>query len=137
MPPFVSEMSNVLTLKVADLAIGPGGSYVEKTVTIASITEEVVNDETGEKGWLARFIGARKGLKLNATNLNWGATNLGPHTDQWIGKKVTLYVDPTVTFGNHRGGLRLKLPASAAPAAPPPPPVDPATTGDFDDEIPF
>jgi len=36
----------------------------------------------------------------------------GPETDDWIGKKVVLYKDPTVMYrGKAVGGLRFKLPA--------------------------
>jgi hypothetical protein len=132
-------MSSQRTLKVVDLAIGQNGSYVEKRLTIASVAEEVVNDETGEKKWVMRFNGARKGLGLNTENLSWCGANLGQHTDQWIGRSVILFVNPDVRFGKERvGGLRLKLAtASLAPSSPRSPPVDPTTVGDFDDEIPF
>lgn len=53
-------------------------------------------------------------------------------TDEWIGKKVVLYNDPTISFGGRlTGGIRIRAPKKlAAPSAPAPAPSE--TDGEED-----
>jgi len=59
-------------------------------------------------------------MVLNLTNGKLIAIVTGSEeTDDWIGKKITLWNDPTVSFGDKMtGGIRVQLPQAAAVAAP-------------------
>ena len=63
--------------------------------------------------------------------------------NDWVGHKIVLYHDPTVSFGGKLvGGIRVRMPrnAKAAPAkaAPKPAPEEPKDFDpDNDDGIPF
>jgi hypothetical protein len=62
-----------------------------------------------------------KALVLNATNKDVLRKLFGPETDEWIGKSVTLYSDPSVMFGGRRvGGIRVR---EMDPVAPKPKPA--------------
>lgn len=49
-----------------------------------------------------KFEEDHRGLVLNQTN--WGSIEAihGVESDMWIGKRITLYVDPNVMFGGKR-----------------------------------
>lgn len=91
-------------------------------------------------------------LVLNSTNAQLIASITGEQdTDNWGGKKVVLYHDPTVSFaGKVTGGIRVRAPRNQAPpvqakpAAPAPrhapalpPPETPPPVGAEDDDVPF
>jgi len=111
----------------------------EVEVTIAKIGQINVarEDEQPEMKWAMRFVELPKPMVLNSTNLQLLAKACGSEeSDDWIGKKVTIYADPNVSFGGKLvGGLRVKLPikrSAAKPAA--------GGGGHFDDladDIPF
>lgn len=78
-----------------------------------------------------------KPLVLNVTNGNIIAGFLGSEDfDDWIGHKIVLYNDPTISFGGKlTGGIRVRAPKNQAKptqaqaqrqqqAPPPPPPTD-------------
>lgn len=83
--------------------------------------------------WCLTFNELEKPLVLNATNIQIAEQIAGSDdTDDWVGVRVVLYVDPNVSYGGKLvGGIRLRAPKPGAVAsAPPPPPVDV-------DDIPF
>jgi hypothetical protein len=88
-----------------------------------------------EYKWAIRFEEIGKPMLLNATNIKRAAKACNSQeTDEWIGKRVTLYFDPDVEFaGNVVGGLRIR---GAAPAVKQTPgkPVD---GKEMDDDIPW
>ncbi len=77
-----------------------------------------------------------KPLVLNKTNGGRIAHVLGsPESDDWVGKTIDLFNDPTVEFGgNMTGGIRVLVPQPTA-QTPPAAPAQPV--GDMDDDIPF
>lgn len=106
----------------------------EMEVTIAKIGQINVarEDEQPELKWAARFTELPKPMVLNSTNLQLLAKACGSEeSDDWVGKKVTVYADPNVSFGGKLvGGLRIKLPIKKASAP----------KGKFDDmqdDVPF
>jgi arabinogalactan endo-1,4-beta-galactosidase len=120
-------------LKASDL----GGS--EPTVTISHVTVEEVG-ETDRKP-VIYFAGKEKGIVLNKTN----ATNIGdaygPDTDEWTGKKVTLFTAWVDFNGRSVEAIRIR-PAKAQAKPNPqftsgPPPADPGDPGISSDDIPF
>ncbi len=83
--------------------------------------------------WCLTFNELEKPLVLNATNIQIAEQIAGSDdTDDWVGVRVVLYVDPNVSYGGKLvGGIRLRAPKPGAAApTPPPPPVDV-------DDIPF
>lgn len=55
------------------------------------------------------FKGAKKRLVLNSTNRKRLVRKYGANVCEWKGKKVVLYVDPTVKMmGKVVGGVRVK-----------------------------
>lgn len=80
------------------------------TLTIHEVGEVEVKDrETVSKRLAIAFHRAQKRLLLNSSNLNWLIFHFGTETDDWIGKKVDLFVDPDVEMGGRKvGGLRLR-----------------------------
>lgn len=77
-----------------------------------------------ELKWAISFVEADKPMVLNSTNAQLISAALGSEeTDNWIGKKIVLYNDPTISFGGKViGGIRCRAPkikAGPAPAAQP------------------
>jgi hypothetical protein len=103
-------------------------------ITMKAVCLEDMPGDDGRKRWCLYFKELPKGLVLNTTSIRVLAKAFGEDSDQWIGKKVTLYVDPNVSFkGQVVGGLRLrplkqaKLPLAAVAGAEEP----------FNDDIPY
>jgi hypothetical protein len=98
-----------------------------------------------ENKWCLTFEETEKPLVLNAINIQLCERIFGSDdTDHWIGKRVVLYVDPTISFqGKVTGGIRVRAPKvqnqAARPAARPAPrAVEPEPLEDLtDDQIPF
>lgn len=89
------------------------------TVTISGLAQEQFGgNNRGEAGsrWVMYFQEHRKGLKLNNTNIKLLAAAFGDNTDSWIGKRIRLFLDPTVMMaGQVVGGIRIQTPRSAQP----------------------
>jgi len=130
--PRTSEMRDRKFLGKEDIGSGA-------LVTIASC----INKNTAMEGappehkWCLTFHELDKPLVLNSTNIQVCEQICGSdNTDEWIGKRIVLYVDPNVSYGGKLvGGIRVRKPKATAPPPPPPAPVAPA---EFDDsDIPF
>lgn len=97
------------------------------TAVIADVAVEDVNGDHGkERKPVMTFADSVKPLIVN--NVNWETLEnaYGEDSDDWRGKPVEIYVDPSVMFGGRRvGGVRVRIPAKPAPhvaqrpAAPP------------------
>lgn len=89
--------------------------------TIRACTPETFQGRGGsgpETRWILWFHEAKKGLRLNSTNIKTLAEGFGEHTEQWIGQRVRLYVDATIQMaGQTVGGVRIQCPRGAHPAA--------------------
>jgi len=125
--PKISEMRESKFLKQNDVGKGV-------LATIASCDQQNVAMEGAgaEMKWCLHFRELEKPLVLNSTNIQLCAQICkSDDTDEWIGKRVVLYVDPNVSYGGKLvGGIRVRAPKPNA--APPPPPMDIE-----DDSIPF
>jgi hypothetical protein len=109
-----------------------------KLVTIKGFSQQNAGrDDSPEMKWTMSFIELGKPMVMNSTNLQLAAQALGSDdTDNWIGKQVVLYNDPSVQFqGKLIGGIRIRAPKKRNGAAPAP--VAVATEEEFDDDIPF
>jgi len=124
-------------LKASDLN---GGKIV---VTIKDCIVETLGDDRRP---VLYFAGKEKGVVLNKTN----ATNLseafGPDTEDWTGKKVTLYVADVDFQGRSMEAIRIRKPreneltGGGVPdrrEATVPPQFEPGDPGPSDADIPF
>lgn len=100
----------------------------DAALTIERLAHEVIKTERGEeKRWVAYFVEVkakdgeeRKRLVLNRTNAETIAAMHGSETDNWIGKRITVYPDRVNAFGKTVDAIRIR--------ATPPPPVKTAPT---------
>lgn len=117
-------------------------------VTIKSIDQQNVGAADGEEElkWCMSFREFKKPMVLNSTNIQLATKALGTdETDEWIGKKIVIYVDDNVSFGGKLvGGIRIrKVRGQAAHDTPAPNPK--SVTGpsgrsfdqEMDQDIPF
>ena len=117
----ISELKQSKYLKKEDA--GPG-----ILVTVKEVTQENVAKEGAEPEYkyIVHFDDAEKGMVLNNTNGQLFAKILGSEeSDDWIGTKVVLYEDPSITFGGKLvGGIRVRaqrnVPTAPKAATPPP-----------------
>ena len=79
-------------------------------LTIKDARMEELQGDGGKEHKPALFFNETdKGLVLNVTNSDTLAMAWGWDTDQWLGKQVIVYFDPTIMFGRERkGGIRVK-----------------------------
>jgi hypothetical protein len=102
----------------------------DTTVTIKDVSLEDMPGEGHEQRWILHFRELAKGLVLNSTVIRVLEKAYGADSDDWNGKRVTLYVDEGVTFrGQVVGGLRLRPVKAAKPQKEKP------TQPEFDNEI--
>ena len=101
-------------------------------VTIKDVSLGDMPGDSGEQRWVLAFRELPKGLVLNTTSIRVLEKAFGQDSDDWRGQKVSLYVDPNVSFkGQVVGGLRLRPLKAKAPKAAQLVPVD-----DLNDVIP-
>jgi hypothetical protein len=115
--PMVSEMIRSKYLRKEDVED-------DIVLTVKEVRLEEMPGDEGEKRWVLSFREIPKGLVLNTTLIRMLEKTHGRNSDDWLGKKVILFVDPSVQFkGQTMGGLRLrpvkppKATATPAPAA--------------------
>lgn len=88
-------------LKGTDLVDG------EMTLTIASIQPEEI--EGSRQKTVIRFNDERRGFVCNVTNADIIAGLYGEDYEGWVGKRITLYFDPSVMMGREkRGGIKVR-----------------------------
>lgn len=127
----IGEMIESKYLKQSDVS-------EDTVVTVEKVGKANVapKGEEAEFKWLIRFEEFPKPMVLNSTNIKRLAKACdSDDTEEWIGQKVVLFVDPDVEFaGNVVGGLRIRShkQAAAKPAGNPSVPMS-----DMEDDIPF
>ena len=104
--------------------------------TVRGLKKVNIGKEDGpeELKWALFLNESPKPLLLNSTNIQLLTHYLGGETDDWKGKAIELYNDPSISFGGKlTGGVRVRLPTGQAQ-----PKATPAKESDgFDDDIPF
>ena len=107
----VSELKKSNFLKKDDVGNGA-------LVTIAAVTEENIAKEGApqEMKWCLHVEEFDKPMVLNSTNGQLIAQiTKSEESDNWIGQKVVLYSDPSITYGGKLvGGIRVRAPRGAA-----------------------
>lgn len=84
----------------------------EAAVTISKVTFEKMKNKDGneEEKPVIWFRGVQKGMVLNNTNKQRIlAQHPAEDTDEWIGKRITIQVEPVEAFGKITESLRVKL----------------------------
>jgi len=123
----ISALKESKFLKRADVGEGV-------LVTIRNLTQENVGKEGQDEDmkWAMHFTELEKPLILNSTNAQIIAQILkSEETDDWTGRQVVLYDDPSVSYGGKLvGGIRVRAPRGQAARAAASRPVD-------EDPIPF
>lgn len=81
------------------------------TMTITRITSTQMTDEKKKKEVekpVMYFKEIERGFVYCKTIGHCIAAMFGPDDDQWVGKRITLYSDPTITYGPDTvGGIRI------------------------------
>lgn len=82
------------------------------TVTIKAYDVEVIRTQKGEiKKGVLHFEEKIKPWIVSKDKLTPIKNEYGIETDKWIGKKITLFFDPTIKFGREiTGGVRAEIP---------------------------
>lgn len=103
--PNINQMATSKYLKIADIP-----DPVIVTVTGVKQVNVAKDDAEPEMKWAIKFSEFDKPMVLNSTNIHVAAKVLGSDdTDNWKGKEIILYTDPTVSFGGQVvGGLRFR-----------------------------
>lgn len=101
-------------------------------VTVQGLKEANIarDNEEPKMKWLVKFREFPKPMVLGSTTLQLAAMILGSkNTDDWIGKKIEVYHDPSITFGDKLvGGIRFRKRGKTNEA-----PLQAAGTGDDPD----
>jgi hypothetical protein len=103
--PNINSMVTSKYLKIADVP-----DPVIVTVVGVKQVNVAKDDAEPEMKWAIKFQEFERPMVLNSTNLHVAAKVLGSDdTDDWKGKEIILYTDPTVSFGGQvTGGLRFR-----------------------------
>lgn len=127
--PKISEMRESKFLKQSDVGAG-----VLMTVTGCQQHNVAASGADPELKWCLTFHEHDKPLVLNSVNAQLCAQVFGSDdTDDWMGKKIVLFTDPSVTYGGKLvGGIRVRAPKMTV-AKPKAAPVEVAD----EDNIPF
>jgi hypothetical protein len=88
-----------------------------RILTIESFGEEEIKTENGPiEKYVLRFEEIEdRGFVVNSINSQLLEALYGDDED-WIGKRIEVFTDPTISFGNKvTGGLRLRRPSQLSP----------------------
>jgi hypothetical protein len=139
--PHISELKQSKFLTRSDT-----GKGILVTIKDCYQQDVAMEGDPQELKWCLSFVEDCKPMVLNTTNAQLIAAALGSEeTEQWAGKKIVLFDDPTVMFkGKITGGIRaraMRVTQSAhgmlgKPANRPTPPSV-ATEPPEEDDVPF
>lgn len=73
-------------------------------VQIDRVEEHRFDD--GKESLAVFFVGKQKGVSLNKTNTRALIDAFGKETSDWIGQQIELWVDWSVEYQGHKGGIR-------------------------------
>lgn len=82
----------------------------ERTLTIKSVKQEMVQGSDGKKEEciVVRFSENEKPMIMNKTNLKTIAKLYGSYIEDWVGKRITVYVEKVKAFGDLVEALRIR-----------------------------
>lgn len=128
--PKVSQMKNSKFLKKED--VGEEGTLV--TIVNVHQVNVAMEGKEPEMKWCMAFREFEKPMVLNSTNAQLCEKFLGSDdTDDWAGRQIVLYDDPTVAFGGELvGGIRVRR-APSGPKTGKPTPMRQPTADPFEE----
>jgi len=128
----INDMRTSRFISKADLPSPPTGLVV----TILGVGQEQMKDDAGENKtkYTLAVKELLKPLVLNITNAGAiGAIVGSDETNDWKGKQVEMYYDPTIAMGGKIvGGIRIRMPNLNQPIS-----ANTAIDNAFDDDIPL
>lgn len=130
--PKISDLRNSEYLTKEDVGKG-------MLLTIVDCTEERVGKDK-ELLWCLHFKETEKKMVCKTVNAALIQSFLGgEHTDEWKGKQIVLFNDPTVIMGNRAvGGIRVRAPrVASAPPSPSAPSAPIPVPPPVEDDVPF
>lgn len=106
--PNINTMTDSKFLKKED--VGDAGDSAIVTIVGVKQMNVAKEDDEPEMKWCIKFREFSKPMVLNGTNMKLAAMALGSaETDDWTGKTIELYHDPSITFGDKLvGGMRFR-----------------------------
>jgi len=107
MAPNINEMKSSKFLKKEDC--GPGILVTIRSVELHNVSQEGAPED---QKWCITFEEVDKPMVTNQTNnAIIAAITKSQDTENWTGKKIVLFNDPTVMFkGEIKGGIRARAP---------------------------
>lgn len=108
--PKTSDMRESKFLKQGD--VGNGALMTVTGCNPHNVAKEGVEPQMK---WCLEFEESDKPLVLNSINIQLCEKVFGSDdTDDWVGKRIVLYTDPTISFqGKVTGGIRVRAPKQA------------------------
>lgn len=103
--------------ELVDRETGKPRDYVLEISRVVADKLQIPGSSKSERKPIVYFKGASKPLACNKTNAKTIAGLYGNDTTQWVGKRIVLYFDPSVTMkGVVVGGIRVRpvVPRSSA-----------------------
>lgn len=97
----------------------------------------LMEDIGGEEKPVLYFAGKEKGLVLNKTNASTISGLWSPETDNWPGKKITIFPTQTDFQGRQVECIRVKTKAPGTAVSEPEVVREPGEVPPVDDNIPF
>ena len=110
--PHISQLRESRFLKKEDC--GPGILVTIRECSQQNVAKEGVEPEMK---WCLHFDEVDKPMVLNSTNAQVIAIVCqSEETEAWVGKKIVLYSDPSISFGGKLvGGIRARAPVYRKP----------------------
>lgn len=86
-----------------------GGTPTELTVTIEKSVKETIQNGDKKEEAMIIYLKGHKPMIVNSTNAKAISSCLGsPYIEDWVGKKIVLYVAKVKAFGETLDALRVK-----------------------------
>lgn len=93
-----------------------GDKPIELVVTIEKSVKEMVQNGDKKEEAMVVYLKGQKPMIVNSTNAKAISSATGsPYIEDWVGKKITLYVAQIKAFGEKVDALRVKKEAPSLP----------------------
>lgn len=86
-----------------------GDTTKDLVVTIEKVTKELVQNSDKKEDAMVAYLKGQKPMIVNSTNAKAIASALGsPYVEDWMGKRITLFVAKIKAFGENVDALRVR-----------------------------
>lgn len=101
---------------IGSYELANGNGYNEIVVTITDVKQESVNNGDKTEMCMVIHLKETKPMICNSTNAKSITKAAGsPYVEDWVGKRITLYVAKIRAFGETHDALRVRQTAPPAP----------------------